>query len=290
MNSVTQNETRHDGGIVNSFTVDVEDYYMVSAFADMIQFEDWPYHESRVERNTHAILEILDRHGVKSTFFVLGWIAERHPRLISAISASGHEVACHGYKHRLVYDMTPAEFTEDTRKTKIILEDIIGEPVIGYRAASYSIVQRTMWALDILIEQGFLYDSSIFPIHHDRYGIPGGSRFPHTIRRADSTIREFPPSTYRIFRQNLPVAGGGYLRLLPLGIIKAAIKRINEKEKEIAILYIHPWEVDPAQPRLNGRWQARLRHYMNLDSTIPKIESILQAFRFRPLRDCLGNT
>jgi polysaccharide deacetylase family protein (PEP-CTERM system associated) len=269
--------------IFNALTIDVEDYFMVSAFADVIKFEDWHTHESRIERNTHRLLDLLHEYGVKATFFVLGWIAEHYPKLVKEIYASGHEIACHGYNHRLIYDLTPEQFREDVRIAKGLLEDIAGVRVIGYRAASYSIIKETLWALDILIEEGFRYDSSIFPIYHDRYGLPEADRFPHTIKRENGEIIEFPPSTYPLFNQNIPVAGGGYLRLFPLRITKTAIRRINEKENNIAILYIHPWEIDAQQPRLNGKWQSKMRHYINLGSTMPKLKAFLDEFRFKPL-------
>lgn len=271
--------------ICNALTIDVEDYYMVSAFADVIKFEDWHMYESRVEKNTYKILGLLDKYGVKATFFVLGWVAERHPKMIRDIYSSGHEIASHGYNHRLVYNLTPDQFREDVRQSKSILENITGTPVIGYRAASYSIIKKTIWALDILIEEKFLYDSSIFPIHHDRYGFPEAERFSHTIKRPAGTIIEFPPSTYRLFGQNLPVAGGGYLRLFPLLLTKKAIQRINEKEGNMAIVYLHPWEIDIDQPRLNGCWKSRFRHYINLKSTLPKLKNFLNEFRFKPLSD-----
>lgn len=271
----------------NALTIDVEDYFMVSAFADVIKFEDWHRHESRIEKNTYKILDLLHDYDAKATFFVLGWIAEHFPNLIRTISAAGHEIACHGYNHRLIYDLTPEQFREDARIAKRLLEDIAGVPVIGYRAASYSIIKETLWALDILIEEGFRYDSSIFPIHHDRYGVPDANRFPHTIQRENGRITEFPPSTYPLFNQNIPVAGGGYLRLFPLKITKTAIRRINERENNMAILYIHPWEIDTLQPRLNGKWQSKMRHYVNLKSTMPKLKTFLDEFKFKPLRSFL---
>jgi polysaccharide deacetylase family protein (PEP-CTERM system associated) len=206
------------------------------------------------------------------------------------IHSSGHEVACHGYNHRLIYHLTPEEFREDIRRSKYILENIVGKHVIGFRAASYSIVKKNLWALDILIEEGFLYDSSIFPIHHDRYGFPEANRFPHVIKREKGTIIEFPPSTYQIFGQNIPVAGGGYLRLFPMQITSNAIKKINEKENNIAILYLHPWEIDTDQPRLNGRWKSKIRHYINLNSTMPKLRCFLEEFRFRPLSEFINSS
>jgi polysaccharide deacetylase family protein (PEP-CTERM system associated) len=267
----------------NALTIDVEDYYMVSAFADRIKFEDWCGFECRVERNTHTILDMLGRYDVKATFFVLGWVAERYPELIKNIHGAGHEIACHGYNHRLVYDLTPDQFREDVRMAKDILENITGTEVKGFRATSYSIVKETLWALDVLIEEGFRYDSSIFPIHHDRYGMPDAERFPHVLKRDAGLIMEFPPTTYRVFGQNIPVAGGGYLRLFPHLITRAAIKCINEREKKTAIIYFHPWEIDVDQPRLKGRLKSKIRHYINLSSTLPKIKNLLQEFKFKQL-------
>lgn len=271
----------------NALTVDVEDYYMVSAFADIVRFEDWHKYESRVEKNTYALLELLDAHNTKATFFVLGWIAENHRKMVSDIHEAGHEVASHGYNHRLIYDLSPEEFRQDVRTSKRILEAVTGSPVIGYRAASYSIMKKNLWALDILIEEGFRYDSSIFPIHHDRYGFPESERFLHVIKRDNGSIVEFPPTTYRLFGQNIPVAGGGYLRLFPSGAVRKAIRSINNKEGKSAVLYLHPWEIDVNQPRLNGKWKSRVRHYINLKSTLPKLKSFIAEFKFRPLSEFL---
>jgi polysaccharide deacetylase family protein (PEP-CTERM system associated) len=267
----------------NYLTIDVEDYYMVSAFADRVRFDAWHSYESRVERNSRMLLETLARHGVKATFFVLGWVAEQCPRLVKDIHAAGHEVASHGYNHRLIYDQTPDEFREDARRTKRILEDLTGSRVMGFRATSYSVIKETLWALDILLEEGYVYDSSIFPVHHDRYGMPEAPRFPHLIERAAGGITEFPPTTSRIFGQNIPVAGGGYLRLFPLAVTKAAIRRINGKERQSAIVYLHPWEIDEDQPRMQGSLLSRTRHYLNLSSTMPKLEGLLKTFSFQPL-------
>ncbi len=267
----------------NAFTVDVEDYYMVSAFADVVRFEDWHKYESRVVDNTCRILDLMYEYKVRGTFFVLGWLAARHASLIRKIHDSGHEIACHGYRHRLVYDMTPEQFRKDVRLTKTLLEDISGSQVFGFRAASYSIIQKSLWALDILAEEGYCYDSSIFPIHHDRYGIPNANRFPHVIRTKSGNLTEFPPSTCSLLGHNIPVCGGGYLRILPENFIKAAIRRINNQEMQPVITYIHPWEIDVDQPRLNGRFQSRIRHYLNLKSTLPKITALLGEFRFTPL-------
>ena len=260
---------------------------MVSAFSDIVKFEDWHKYESRIENNMHRILELLDEYKVKATFFVLGWIAKHYPNLVREIHTAGHEIACHGYNHRLIYHLTHEQFREDVHTAKCIIEDIIGSQMLGYRAASYSIVKRTIWALDILIEEGFLYDSSIFPVHHDRYGFPGANRFPHVIQRKNGTIKEFPPSTFKILGQNIPMAGGGYLRLFPLPITRSMIKRINAKDNQPVTIYLHPWEVDADQPRLNGCLKSKFRHYINLSSTFPKLRSFLDEFRFRPLSEFL---
>jgi polysaccharide deacetylase family protein (PEP-CTERM system associated) len=271
--------------IWNAFTVDVEDYFMVSAFSAGIKFEDWPRYECRVERNTHKILELLERYGVKGTFFILGWVGENYRSLVKDIQAAGHEIACHGYNHRLIYALTKDEFRADVRKAKAVLEDITGMPVNGFRATSWSIIKETFWALDILLEEGFRYDSSIFPVHHDLYGIPGAQRFSHTINTGAGEILEIPPTTIRLFGQNIPVAGGGYFRLYPLGITKAVINRINAIEKKSVVLYVHPWEVDVDQPRLQGRLLSRFRHYVNLRTTEQKLGSCMKEFKFKPISE-----
>lgn len=272
--------------MINALTIDVEDYYMVSAFADVVRFEEWGTYESRVERNTYRILALLDDHGAKATFFILGWVAERCSRLVRDIHAAGHEIACHGYNHRLVYDLTPAQFRDDVRHAKGILEQSIGSPVVGYRAASYSITDKSLWALDILTEEGFHYDSSIFPIRHDRYGMPHAERFPHVIKRTCGTISEYPPSTLKILGQNIPMAGGGYIRLLPARFIACGIERIN-RDGQPAVIYFHPWEIDPGQPRIRTGLKSRFRHYLNLDKTLSRITLLLQQFRFAPLQRLL---
>jgi polysaccharide deacetylase family protein (PEP-CTERM system associated) len=273
--------------IYNAFSIDVEDYYMVSGFADVVPLDSWHRYDSRVEQNTHRILDLMDEQGAKGTFFLLGWIAERFPALTREIQARGHEVASHGYNHRLVYDQTLKDFRTDVRTSKKILEDITGQPVIGFRAASYSITKKSIWAIAILAEEGYRYDSSIFPIHHDRYGMPHAKRFPHVIESQNGKLVEFPPSTYGLLGQNIPVCGGGYLRLLPLKFITSAIRKINGKEKQPVVIYIHPWEIDVDQPRLKGRFSSNLRHYLNLKSTMPKITALLKEFRFKPFSSLL---
>lgn len=276
--------------ISNALTVDVEDYYMVSGFSSSVRFEEWNGFESRVARSTARVLELFSRHGVKGTFFILGWVAERHPELVREIHSEGHEIACHGYNHRLVYDISPQDFRTDVRRAKDTLEQIAGTKVNGYRAASYSVVKETLWALDILIEEGFLYDSSIFPIRHDRYGIPEAERFPHYIKRKAGRLMEFPPSTVKLLGQNLPVAGGGYFRLLPLCLTSMALRRINVSERKPAVFYIHPWEIDEGQPRLNVGRLAAMRHYTNINRTLPKLDRLLREFSFKPLASFLNES
>lgn len=271
--------------VLNAMTVDVEDYYQVSGFESRIAFESWPRYESRVVGNTWRILELFHFYRVKATFFVLGWIAENYPQVVLAIRQEGHEIASHGYRHRLLYNMNPKEFREDTERAKGILEDLCGCRVVGYRAASYSIVEKTLWALDILTDLGFQYDSSIFPIYHDRYGIPGADRFPFYYSVSeDRKILEFPLSTVKIYGRNVPVAGGGYLRLLPYRFIRWGIRQINEKEGQSAIIYLHPWEIDPGQPKVRGSWPSRFRHYINLDKTESRLKRLLGEFRFGTLQ------
>jgi len=239
-----------------------------------------------VTGNTWRLLELFNVHRVKATFFLLGWIAERYPHVVHAIRKEGHEIASHGYRHRLLYTMSRDEFREDVGRTKAILEDLSGEPVIGYRAPSFSIVQDNLWCLDILREMGFTYDSSLFPIAHDRYGIAGGARLPyyHALPGGGGML-EFPPSTVRLLGQNVPVAGGGYFRLFPYRFIRWAIRRLNQQEAAPAVVYLHPWELDPAQPRINGSPLNRFRHYVNLDKTEPRLRRLLNDFQFAPIRE-----
>jgi polysaccharide deacetylase family protein (PEP-CTERM system associated) len=272
---------------VNALTVDVEDYYQVEAFADVVRREDWPNWESRVEASTRRILEAFARHGVRGTFFTLGWVAERHPGIVREIAAAGHEVACHGYRHQLIYRQTPDEFREDVRSAKRRLEDLTGAPVVGYRAPSYSITSESLWALDILIEEGFQYDSSIFPVHHDRYGIPHAERFPHVISRRGGEIIEFPPSTFKLWGLNCPVSGGGYFRLLPYPIFRFGWRRIHRRDRQAAIFFLHPWEVDPEQPVVPGARLNVWRHRVNLRRTAGRLERLLHDFRFAPVRQVL---
>ena len=271
----------------NALTVDVEDYFHVTNFASFVDRDSWDSYPSRVEENTSTLLSIFDRFGVRVTFFILGWVAERHPELVKRIHDRGHEVACHGYGHQLVYELGQEKFQQDIHRAKKILEDICESPVYGYRAPSYSIVNDSMWALDILIQEGFSYDSSIFPTHHPRYGIPNAPRQHHVIKRDSGVIEEFPPSTVPIAKWNFPIAGGGYFRLFPYFLTRWGASRLNGRQEDF-IFYLHPWEIDPEQPRFREASSlSRFRHYVNLRTTQSKLERLLQDFEFAPLKDYL---
>jgi polysaccharide deacetylase family protein (PEP-CTERM system associated) len=270
--------------ILNYMTIDVEDYYHVSAFEHVIGPGKWDSYNSRILENTAVILDLLDRQNVHATFFVLGWIAEKFPRLLKEIYNRGHEIGCHSYFHRLIYKLSPEEFKEDTRKAKDVLEQITGSPVMGYRAPSYSVTKNTLWALDILEELGFRYDSSIFPIIHDRYGIAGFPRFMYKF--PDRSIIEYPLTTFLLFGVNLPVSGGGYFRLFPYFFTRMFLKKINRNEKQPFVFYLHPWEIDPDQPVIKGSGvMSRFRHYNNLKKTTGRFERLLKDFKFRPIID-----
>jgi polysaccharide deacetylase family protein (PEP-CTERM system associated) len=244
--------------------------------------------ESRVEKSVYKIIDLFERFETRATFFVLGCIASEHPDLIKKIHARGHEIASHGYAHKLIYNNSPEQFRKDISRSKEVLENIVGEGVIGYRAPSYSITQQSYWALDILIEEGYRYDSSIFPIHHDRYGIPGSPRFVYNIPRKSGSILEFPISTARFLGVNLPVAGGGYLRVLPYWFTRWGIRQINAKEGKPAVVYFHPWEIDVDQPRQPVGLFTRIRHYHRIDRMKNKIEGLLKEFSFAPIQEVLG--
>ena len=274
--------------VVNAMSVDVEDYFHVSVFDGIVPRSGWAQMESRVCANTDRLLDIFDEYGVRSTFFILGWVAERHPALVSRIAGRGHEIASHGYAHRLVYDQTPGAFREDVRRAKALLEDAAGCRVLGFRAPSYSITPRSLWALDVLIEEGYRYDASIFPIRHDRYGIPVSPREPFAIERTSGALMEVPGSTVRVGPLNLPVAGGGYFRILPYWWTRWGITRLNTVEKHAAVFYLHPWEIDADQPRLSAGWLGRFRHYRNLHATEGRLRALLQDFRFDTVASLLA--
>jgi polysaccharide deacetylase family protein (PEP-CTERM system associated) len=266
--------------VLNAMTIDVEDYFHVSVFDGVLPRTQWDTLESRVCRNTDKLLDIFGEYEVRGTFFVLGWVAERYPKLVRRIRECGHEIASHGYAHRLIYDQTPAAFRDDVRRAKAILEDACGCAVNGYRAPSYSITPRSLWALDILLEEGYRYDSSIFPIRHDRYGIPVSERKPYPIERSVGTLFEVPGSTTTLGPLNLPVAGGGYFRILPYWWTRWGIDRVNRLEKRGAVFYLHPWEIDPEQPRLAAGRLSSFRHYRNLERTEARLRALLNDFRF----------
>jgi polysaccharide deacetylase family protein (PEP-CTERM system associated) len=271
--------------MINALTVDVEDYFMVSAFSNVISVDHWDRYECRLGAVMPRLLDLLDRYGVKGTFFVLGWVAERYPDIVREIRGRGHEVACHSHRHRLVYEQTPGQFREDTRKAKRILEDILGEPIRGYRAPSYSVTTASLWALDILAEEGFEYDSSVYPVRHDRYGIPGFGRFPRRVEgNGAGGIVEIPPSTVRILGMTLPFGGGGYLRLFPVGWTEWALRDLNGREGQPAVVYVHPWEMDPDPPRMRGSAFSEFRHYVNIGTTEEKLSRLLRGFGFGPMR------
>lgn len=274
--------------LVNILTIDVEDYFHVSAFESETRRGGWGSFESRVCRNTERLLDVFETAGVRATFFVLGWVAERHPTLVRDIAAGGHEIASHGHEHRLIYQSGVREFREDLRRARGTLEAATGLPVRGYRAPSYSITRDSLWALDVLIDEGYVYDASIYPIRHDRYGIPKWPRHPHRLERANGSIWELPGSTVRILGTNLPIGGGGYFRLLPFAWTRHGIRWLNGHEGCPVVFYLHPWEIDPEQPRLEGTVLSRFRHYRNLHRTEARLRALLQEFRFGTASEALG--
>lgn len=260
---------------INVFSVDVEDYFQVEAFSDVVQRERWDAYTLRVEDNTLRLLDLLDERDVEATFFVLGWVAERLPNLVREIASRGHEIACHSYWHRLIYKLDRAEFLEDTRRAKDVIEQAAGCAVYGYRAPSYSITAESLWALEALVETGFTYDSSIFPIRHDVYGIPSAPRGPFRVNTPSGPLVEYPITTFRFGAgPNFPVGGGGYLRLLPFWYTRLGFERAHADNLPL-IAYVHPWEVDPGQPRLPGRARSRFRHYTNLAQMYDRLGALL---------------
>ena len=272
--------------IPNCMTVDVEDYFQVSGFADRVSRKDWDRYECRVEKNTDRILKLFDEFETRGTFFILGWVAERFPKLVRRIATSGHEIASHGYWHQLVYDLSPEEFSKDLTDSKDAIFNACGVEVKAYRAPSFSIVPKSSWALQVLVEHGFEVDSSIFPIRgHVRYGDPDGIREIHEIKINESRLFEFPPTAWHVGGRSIPI-GGGYFRLFPFGLTCLAMKRIRQGTGP-AMFYLHPWEVDPEQPRINGRWQNRFRHYVGLQRVIPRMRKLLAQFEFETLSEVI---
>jgi polysaccharide deacetylase family protein (PEP-CTERM system associated) len=268
----------HRSPITNALTIDVEDYFQVSAFAPHIDRAHWDTTECRVERNMHRMLDMLARHDTKATFFTLGWLAERYPALVRRIVADGHELASHGYGHERVTDLTEAAFFNDIQSAKAILEDIGGVPVVGYRAPSFSIGASNLWALDTLERAGYRYSSSIYPVQHDHYGMPDAPRFAHQIRTG---LMEIPPTTLRLLNRNLPSSGGGYFRLFPYALSRWMLQQVNQRDAQPAIFYCHPWEIDADQPRVKGiSAKTRFRHYVNVGRTERRLERLIQDFRW----------
>lgn len=264
--------------VTNALTIDVEDYFQVSAFAPYIRRDDWDTRECRVERNVDRILGLLDEQDTKATFFTLGWVAERYPAMVRRIVDGGHELASHGYGHQRASDLTPQQLYEDVHRAKTILEDIGGQAVLGYRAPSFSIGTANLWALDTLLEAGYRYSSSIYPVKHDHYGMPDAPRFAHEVRPG---LIEVPPTTLRLFDRNLPSSGGGFFRLLPYGISRWMLQQVNSRDAQSAIFYFHPWEIDEGQPRISGiDAKTRFRHYVNIDRNERKLRRLLRDFRW----------
>jgi len=272
---------------MNALSIDVEDYFQVHAFEKVISRSDWSQYAPRVVKNTHRVLEILADCDTKATFFVLGWVADSFPELVRDIAAGGHEVATHGYSHELIYRQTPQEFEADLKKSLAAIQKAAPVSVWGYRAPAFSITNQSLWALEILKKNGLRYDSSIFPLAaHDRYGIPDAQRFAH---RTEPGIWEFPVSTVRLARWNLPVAGGGYFRLYPAWLTRWAIRHLN-RGGHPAVVYLHPWEFDPEQPRIqNASLLSKFRHYVNLPHTEKRLRRMLKEFQFAPIREVFAS-
>jgi polysaccharide deacetylase family protein (PEP-CTERM system associated) len=266
----------------NALTVDVEDYFHASAFRAKVPFESWPRRHSRVVRNTRRVLELLADFNTTATFFILGWVAEHCPSLVREIHSAGHELGCHSYAHRLLYDMTAAEFRDDTRRALAAIEDAAGVSVCAYRAPSFSITERSLWALEILVELGFTIDSSIFPVRHYLYGIPTAPRQPFQIRIRGGDLAEFPPPTLKIGRWTIPVTGGAYLRLVPYWFQARGLSDMATRAEPI-VLYFHPWELDPDQPRIAGAFGSKLYHYAALARTERRLRQMLKTFAFGKL-------
>ncbi len=267
--------------MLNALTVDVEDFFQVSAYERIVPFEDWDKYGDRVVHSTEKILELLSEQQIKATFFVVGWTAERFPELVKKIYRSGHEIGVHSYRHRLIYNLTPEQFRSDVLQCSSVLESITGIRPVCFRAPSFSITDKSLWALDILAELGFRYDSSIFPIYHDRYGIPNANPAIHLLQQASGTIKEFPPSVYRIGGINFPVSGGGYFRLYPYWLTSWFLHKINNKVKRPFVIYVHPWEFDPDQPRIPGlSVGASFRHHVGIGRNYRKLKKLISEFEF----------
>ncbi len=271
----------------NALTIDVEDYYHVTGFEHVVDRAHWDDFEPRVADSTGRLLDVLAEADVRATFFVLGWVAERQTQLLRRIQSAGHEIGCHSYAHRLIYTQTPREFRDDLRRARAAIEDVTGEAVSAYRAPSFSITAASAWALDVLIDEGFTIDSSIFPTHHDRYGMPGSPLEPHRLRRAASDIWEFPLPVCHVGSYPMPVGGGGYFRLYPYALTRRCLRKINDAGRPFAV-YLHPWELDPEQPRLSPGLLRGFRHYVNLRRTEERLVRLLHDFAFGTLSESLA--
>ncbi|MCU1286132.1 MAG: polysaccharide deacetylase [Acidobacteriales bacterium] len=268
--------------MLNAITVDVEDYFHTEAMSEAVRSQDWDSMPSHVEASTNQLLEIFSRNGVKATLFFLGWVAEKFPELVRQAVREGHEIGCHSYWHRAVFRLTPEEFLADTKRAKDAIEDAGGVAINGYRAPSFSLIPGTEWAADILQQLGFTYDSSVNPIRHDFYSNQDAPRIPYLLRE---NLWEFPIATVRFGEQNLPIGGGAYLRILPLKYSTWGISRLNEVEKCAGMFYLHPWEIDAAQPRLPVKLKSKIRQYTGLSGMAGKLEQLLKDFSFGPVRD-----
>ena len=270
----------------HSISFDIEEHFQVAAFDCSARRRHWDVLQSRVEKSTETILTLLDSVNVKATMFILGWVAERHGDMVKQIANAGHEIACHGYSHELISVQSPPKFRDDVRRAKGILEDLTGQPVLGYRAPTFSITKETIWALPILVEEGFLYDSSIVPAVHDSYGIPDANPVIHSLDTSAGVIWEVPPSTCDVGWMRIPVGGGGYFRLFPYSVLRWLLKKV-ERNGQPLVMYLHPWEVDPDQPRMKGSMLSRFRHYNNLHKTQARLSQLLHDFPFVPIRELL---
>jgi polysaccharide deacetylase family protein (PEP-CTERM system associated) len=271
------------------FSVDVEDYFQVYAFEGVVDRATWDSYPSRVDRNTGVILDLLARFGVTGTFFTLGWVADKHPHVVRRIADAGHEIASHGWWHRKVTSLTPAEFRDDAYASRAILEQVSGKPCVGYRAPSFSITPGHEWAFDVLLETGYRYDSSLFPIRRPDYGYPDAPPLPHVIRRASGELLEFPLAIARVGNMRIPAAGGGYLRHFPYAVTPRAFRQ-HDEAKIPAVFYIHPWEIDAEQPRMPVPWLTRVRHYRNIPSALERMERLLREFSFTSIERRLAAT
>lgn len=275
------------GARTHLFTVDVEEAFHVGAFERYVDRDEWPGLESRVEGSVDTLLECLSAHGAHATFFTLGWVAERHPDMVRRIAQEGHEVASHGWWHRRVTRLTAADFREEVRTSKALLEDLTGEPVHGFRAPNFSVIPGTEWAFDVLLEEGYAYDSSLFPITRPGYGYPNAPRDAFLVRRPSGTLLEVPIAIRRFWGVRVPASGGAYFRLFPYALARATLRQYSGRGRP-GCFYIHPWEVDPGQPRLDVDLLTRIRHYSGLRRTLPRIERLLSEFSFTSIARAFG--